>query len=181
MDRHGNEARIRAVDHTTADSDLQALLAKTHAPGSQPLNVMLTLALRPPLMSRFNGLITEIVLRGTLPGRDREIVILAIAARAGCSYEFTQHEPLGLREGVTADEIALLRDGTGDEETWSPEDRDLLAFAADMVAGGDVSAELWEELSARYTEPELVELALIGGIYTGLASFLKALQIEVEG
>ena len=49
--------------------------------------------------------------RNDLPAREREIVILRTGFLCKSGYEWTQHVRIGLREGLTEDEIARIKQG----------------------------------------------------------------------
>jgi alkylhydroperoxidase family enzyme len=84
--------RIKPLAHHP--EDLAALLAKTlAAPSGEPYNLFTTLAHHPKLLSRFNALGGLFMAHNELPTRDREIVILRVAARTRCAYEWGSTSP----------------------------------------------------------------------------------------
>jgi len=95
--------RIQPVDLDSLDDDQRDAL---QALGPSPLNIFRTLAQAPKALSRFlewgNYVLSR---RNSLPSREREIVILRVGFLCRSGYEFTQHKAIGLREGLTADEI----------------------------------------------------------------------------
>ena len=51
----------------------------------------------------------HLLFSSTLPPRLRELAILRVAHRTDSEYEWGQHVKIGLREGLTEDEIAGVR------------------------------------------------------------------------
>ena len=76
--------------------------------GGEPFNIFRTLARHPKLMKRAMVLATGLLVKGNLPPRIREIVILRVAWRTGSDYEWGQHVRIGLDSGLARDEIDAL-------------------------------------------------------------------------
>ncbi|HTN99478.1 MAG TPA: carboxymuconolactone decarboxylase family protein, partial [Microthrixaceae bacterium] len=76
--------------------------------GDNALNLFKTLANHPKLMRswlRFGG---QLLQRSTLSDRERELVILRVAARCGSAYEWGQHVGIARHAGLSDDEIRLI-------------------------------------------------------------------------
>ncbi len=69
--------------------------------------------------------------KGTLPPREREIVILRTGFLCRSGYEWTQHVPIARRAGLTDDEIARIKLGA-DAPGWSAPDAALLRATDDL-------------------------------------------------
>lgn len=158
----------------------QELLAKTLAsPDGQPLNIFATLARHPRLLSRFNALGGLFLAKGLLPARERELVILCVAHRTRCVYEFGQHVVIGRAAGLIDDEIERVL-GRRDDPAWSADDRALLAFADELLETDRVSDAAWSSVAERWNEAQLLELVLLVGFYRMTAGFLNAVRVEPE-
>ena len=113
--------------------------------------------------------------RGSLPARDREIVILRSAWGSGSEYEFGQHVIIGRRAGLTDDEIgALATEGA----TWPAHDAALVAVADEVHRDAVVSGATWEALATEYDEQQLIEVILLAGFYRMLAGLLNTVGVE---
>jgi len=144
----------------------------------RPLNIFATLAHHPALLTRFSRFGGYLLVRGLLPAREREIVILRVGWRSGSVYEFGQHTIIGRGVGLTDDEIArLARDGDAD---WSAEDAALVALADELCAINTVSDATWAALASRWGHPELVELLVLAGFYRLVSGFLRAAGVELD-
>lgn len=115
---------------------------------------------------------------GELEPRDRELVVLRVAALTGSDYEFAQHVVIGRRAGLSDAEIAATT--AADIEGWSEQDRLLLRFADEMLAADVVSDETYVALEERFTTQQLLELLLLPGFYRMLAGALRTLRVAPE-
>ena len=163
-------APVRDPDRETAD-----LLAKTLVGDGPPLNVFTTLARHPRLLKRFNVLGGFFLTRGSLPARDREIIVLRSAWRSGSEYEFGQHVLIGRRSGLTDAEIDALATERAD---WPAHDAALVAVADEVDRDAVVSSATWEALLASYDEQQLIEVVLLAGFYRMLAGLLNTVGVE---
>jgi alkylhydroperoxidase family enzyme len=142
------------------------------------LNIFRTLAHNRPLLKGFLSLGAKLLTDGTLPAREREIVILRAGWRCGSEYEFGQHTTIGLNAGLTAAEIDRLADAGSGE--WSDEDAALISMVDDLCDDDAVSEPTWTRLAARWSEPELIELVLLAGYYRLVSGFLNSAQVALE-
>lgn len=171
-------ARILPVEQP--DAEQQELLSKTLiGPDGRALNIFATLAVHPHLLKRVNALGGLFMAHGSLTPREREIVILRTGFRAGSEYEWAQHAVIGLRCGLTSEEIARVRVPESDAD-WTADEQALLAVADELCARDDVSDGTWSALEGRYTQPQLLELVMMVGFYRMLAGYLRAVRVEVE-
>jgi AhpD family alkylhydroperoxidase len=116
---------------------------------------------------------------GTLPRHESELVILRVAHLRQCTYELEHHVRLGRRAGVDATILAQVFAGP-DHPAWGGRHRALLSAVDALVQTGDLDDDRWRWLRVHYTEPELVELCLLVGHYTMLATVIAALRIAPD-
>ena len=106
--------RVQPLKDDELTEEQREALAPMTAGGGPVLNIFRTLARAPKALTRFNewgGYVLS--RRNSLPAREREIVILRVGVLCKSGYEFTQHTRIGLREGLSADEIARIKQGAG--------------------------------------------------------------------
>ena len=165
--------RIPPVTHPTGAA-LAELDAWRSPDGTVP-NVFATFAHHPALMHHFNALGGQLLFHGALSVRERELVILRVAARTHCDYELFHHERIARGVGLSDDEI---------EQVTAPEAPTELRVLTDVVdqliATFDVNDQAWQAASARWSEPELIELIVMAGFYTALAGFLNSARIQID-
>lgn len=172
--------RIRPV--TDPDAGVQQLLDATAVPGGggdgTPLNIFATLAHNPRVMRRSNQLGGTLLFRGSLPERDREIVILRVGWNCRSVYEFGQHTLIGARSGLEQEEIRAL--AGGDTGGWSRHDRALVALADDLCEHDCVSDATWAVLSERFGSQEMVEVVVLAGYYRLISGFLNSTGVQPD-
>jgi 4-carboxymuconolactone decarboxylase len=172
-------ARIGPV--TDPAPEVAATLAKTMSGADGvPLNIFATLAHHPRLLKRFNVLGGMFLAHGELPARERELVVLRTAWRAGSEYEWGQHVVIGARAGVTEAEMQALTRPLA-EGDWSSGDTVLLTFADEVLDRVDVSDETWGATCRSLSRAQIIELTMLVGFYRMVAGFLNVVRVEREG
>ncbi len=146
--------------------------------GTGPPNIFTTLARHRKLFRPWLRFAGRLMPRGTLPRRDTELVILRVAHNCGCDYEFAHHEHIAQREGLSAQDVAGVRDGSGAFTGRQA----LLIRAADELHSEQraISDELWDALRAEYPDTGLIELCMLIGHYEMLAMTLNTLRVQPE-
>ncbi|MCB0977231.1 MAG: carboxymuconolactone decarboxylase family protein [Acidimicrobiales bacterium] len=145
--------------------------------GDEDMNLFATLAHHPRLLRRWSQFGGLLLFGGTLPGRDREVLILRTAFNTGADYEWGHHVELGTAAGLTPEEIRSLATAEPD----LPEADRLLVTAADELhATNVISDPTWASLAARYETQQLIELCMLVGQYHLVAFTLNSLGIERE-
>jgi AhpD family alkylhydroperoxidase len=149
------------------------------AGGGEPPRVFTTLARHRRLFRRWLWFAGALMPGGTLPRAEAELVILRVAHNSGCEYEWMQHERLAQRAGLSAAQIARVRDGA-DASGWTARQALLLRAADELHAERRIGDALWEELAGVYDERELIELCLLVGHYEMLAMTLRSLEVQPD-
>jgi alkylhydroperoxidase family enzyme len=146
----------------------------------QPPHVFTTLARHRRLFRRWLWFAGALMPRGTLPRRDSELVILRVAHNTGSEYEREQHERIGRQVGLSAEEIARVREGAG-AAGWSQRQAALLEASDQLHASREIGDELWGRLEAMLDERQLIELCMLIGHYEMLAMTLNSLRVQPDG
>src|SRR5882724_338589 len=112
---------------------LSFVLSRWKAGGADArgMNVLGTLARHPPLAKAFLTFNAHISSATTLPERVREIAVLRASWLRQSEYEHVQHVILGLRAGLTEEDVERVRLGP-DADGWSPEDADIIRVVDDL-------------------------------------------------
>jgi len=143
------------------------------------LNIFRTLVRAPKALTRFNAWGGYVLSRrNDLPPREREIVILRIGYLCKSGYEWTQHHRIGLREGLTAEEIERIKQGAG--AGWSPADAALIKVADELHADQFVTDPTWAELSAHFTPKQCMDAVFTAGQYTQVSMFLNTFGVQLD-
>lgn len=112
----------------------------------------------------------------SLPGRLRELVILAVANARGSEFEWAAHRRLAAAAGVTGEEISAMEAG-GVPEGLSAAEGAALEFARSLLREADADEELHSAVEAHFGEAGVVELVVLVGYYDLLATLLRVLRV----
>jgi alkylhydroperoxidase family enzyme len=143
-------------------------------------NVFRVLLHHPPVADVFARLVQAVVLDGTLDPRLREMAIMRAAWLRGSAYEWASHYGISLRIGMSDDEIVAVRSGPSAAGLAASE-RAVLALVDEIVTVGFASSEvLGAARGAAGSDSAFLELLVIPGCYSALASILDALQVPLD-
>lgn len=148
--------------------------------GLPPLNIFRTLARAEPIAAAFHALGGHLLQSGSLPPREREIVILRTGWRSASEYEFGQHTRLGQQAGLTEQEIARLADADADAGSWSNDDALLVALVDELCDDNVVSDATWTGARARWSEAHMLELLVLVGFYRLVSGLLTSVGVALE-
>ena len=165
------------------EPEIQASLEKWMPPGAdvEPLKLFRTLMVHPELAARMRPLGAALLGHPTVEPREREIVIHRATARAGAEYEWGVHAvAFGRPLGLTDDQIRASATGTADDPAWAERDRLLVRLADELHDTATVSDELWGELAAEWSPPQLIELVVCAGWYRLISQLINATGVELE-
>ena len=107
--------------------------------------------------------------------RVREAVILTVATLLECEFERSAHEQLGANAGLSATDLETIRTDGGKELTGELGLATQIARA--LVLEHRIPDALFARAKARWSEPELVDLASLIGYYQFLAAVLNAFEV----
>ena len=117
---------------------------------------------------------------GSLQRRHTELVILRVGWRCRCRYEWGQHVAIGLREGLSRDDIRRVADGPS-SPGWRPQEQLLLLATDQLLDGHRLDADTWRALSAWLPAAQMIELTMLVGHYAMLAGLLNSLELPLDG
>ncbi len=153
-------------------------------PGSEiePLALFRTLNVHRELASRMRPLGAGILgSRATVPLALRELMIDRTCALAGAEYEWGVHaSAFGAAAGLDEQRLRATAAGGSGEAGWDPGQRAVLALAEELHGTSTISEELWAELSARFSEQQIIELVVTAGWYHVIAYVCNGLRVPLE-
>jgi len=174
-----SEPRIAPLTDAEMDEDQRELVAPMAATG-RVLNIFRTLARTPKAAKGFlawgNYILSR---RNDLPAREREIVILRTGFLCKSGYEWTQHVAIGLRDGLTAEEIARIKVGA-EAPGWSAADAALIRAADDLHKDQFISNASWAGLKAHFTDKQCMDVVFTTGQYTQVSMILNSFGIQLD-
>ncbi|MDD9368638.1 MAG: carboxymuconolactone decarboxylase family protein [Acidimicrobiales bacterium] len=143
------------------------------------LNILGTLARHPALTRAYHTFNGHVLFATTLSLRQRELLVLRVAAVRQAEYEWAQHVVIGEDVGLEPDEIARVGAGP-DAPGWSPFDAALLRAVDELVADAKIAGPTWQVLSGELDEQQLMDVVFTVGAYDLLAMAMRSFQVELD-
>jgi len=153
---------------------------RSRRPGGKLLNLDRILLHSPNFTKGWNTMFAAIRGQLALPGKLRELPIMAIAVLNKADYEWVQHEPEFLKAGGTREQLAALKDLKADPKLFDATELAALQLTIEMTR--DVQAKKATIDKVRSLLPDQQVVELIGTIagYNMVSRFLLATGVEVE-
>jgi 4-carboxymuconolactone decarboxylase len=129
-----------------------------------------------PLAQGWEGMLTAIRNRSTVPADLRELMILRVAVLNRASFEFDAHVPHALKAGVDQDKINDVR-SIALSERFNEEERLVLSLTDHMTRDVEVPEDIMSQVTARYGAQQVVETVATIAAYNMVSRFLVALNV----
>ena len=158
---------------------LAATLASMMPPGIEPLALFRTLAHNPRVLEKVRA--GNLLDRGSITRRDRELVILRTTARCGAEYEWGVHVAFfSARVGLSDAEVAATVTADAEDAVWAPRDALLIRLSDALHDRATIPDDLWAALAAEWDAEQLIELIVLAGFYHTISFVVNALQVGAE-
>jgi alkylhydroperoxidase family enzyme len=143
------------------------------------LNALGMFAHHPALTRAFNTFNGHVLFATTLSTRQRELLVLRVAAVRHSAYEWAQHVILARDAGLTDDEVQRVADDpTG--AAWVPLERALLAAVDELLADARITDDTWATLAADLDEQQLLDVVFTVGAYDLVAMAFRSFDVELD-
>jgi alkylhydroperoxidase family enzyme len=184
-------ARIPPLPPKEWSPDMRGALAALEPPeprlplprrdGDRPkaLNALGTLARYPALTRAYHTFNGHVLFATSLSARQRELLVLRVAAVRQAEYEWAQHVVQAGDAGIDAGEIARVAEGP-DAPGWSPIERAMLSAVDELVDGAEITDATWKVLAGEFDEQQLMDLVFTVGAYDLLAMAFKSFGVELD-
>ncbi|MEK6788196.1 MAG: carboxymuconolactone decarboxylase family protein [Pseudomonadota bacterium] len=116
---------------------------------------------------------------GQVPRVDTELVILRVGWNCRSRYEWGQHVDIGLRAGVSAEDIARIPLGA-DAPGWEPHLKALMQACDEFHHERMIGEASWAVLEAHYGPRLLLEVVMLIGHYEMLAGVLNSTGLPLD-
>jgi alkylhydroperoxidase family enzyme len=169
--------RIKPVD-PPYPQEMQADFDKLMR-GLPPLLLFRTVAKNPRVLQRMmaGGLLD----RGSISVRNRELMILRTTAKCGAEYEWGVHvAAYGSKAQWTEEQIYSSVHGGEEDACWNNEDQIVIRLSDQLHSTARVDDALWSDLSAFFTDEQLVELIMLAGLYHAVSFMINATGVQHE-
>ena len=175
-DQWGDDVRagIAALRPASATQELRRSKG-----GPKGLNVLGTLAQHPTLMHAYHSFNGHILYTNSLDARQRELLVLRVAARRGAEYEWAQHVHIARDAGLTDDEIGRIAAGEQSAD-WSPLDGAMLRAVDELLADARITDGTWSDLARELDRHQLMDLVFTVGAYDLLAMAFRSFGVELD-
>ena len=149
--------------------------------GDRPkgLNALGMLAHHPTLTTAFNTFNGHILFGTTLSPRQRELLVLRVAAIRRSTYEWEQHVVLAGDAGLSPEDIDRIAIGPG-AEGWSELDRAFVRAVDELVGDALIADDTWAVLADELDDRQLMDLVFTVGTYDLLAMAFRTFGVELD-
>ena len=102
-----------------------------------------------------------------------QLAVLIIAREIDQQYEWSAHEPAGLRQGLEQSVIDVVKYNR-DVKSLSDKDATLITFGRTLYREHRVSSELWQKMIGHFGRQHTVQLMMIMGDYFRVGFMMNA-------
>ncbi|HMG54344.1 MAG TPA: carboxymuconolactone decarboxylase family protein [Kofleriaceae bacterium] len=151
--------------------------------GGKLLNLDRMLLHSPNFAKGWNGMFGAIRGQLTVPGKLRELCIMAIGTLNHADYEWAQHEPEFIKAGGTPAQLAALKNvatALKNDRLFDEAERATLALVDEMTRSIKVSDATMKRIRKQLPDDQVVELAGTIAGYNMVSRFVVALGVELE-
>lgn len=160
------------------DIDTAAALQAIMPPGMEPLKLFRTQARNLRVFKRMAA--GNLLDKGSISLRERELLILRTCARCGAEYEWGVHVAL-FAERAKLDAAAIAATlAPGENNTLSVQENLLLGAADALHDQAGIPDALWQKLAAHYSDGQLLEIVALAGFYHAISFMVNAARVELE-
>jgi alkylhydroperoxidase family enzyme len=121
----------------------------------------------------------QLLIRGALPPRERELIILRVLWLAGAPNPFGEHVELGKFVGLTDEEIERITVGSR-ASGWSEHEAAIVAGVEQLFERQALSDETWDILKRSWNDAQLIEFPLVVGQYVSSALVHNTLRTTIS-
>jgi AhpD family alkylhydroperoxidase len=143
------------------------------------LNTLGTFAHHPELAHAFLTFNGHVLGATTLSPRQREILVLRVAAVRRCAYEWAQHVAIARDAGLDDGEIARIAYGA-DAPFWGALDAALLRSVDELLDEGAIGEATWAVLAAELDARQLLDVVFTVGAYATVAMMMRSFDLELD-
>jgi 4-carboxymuconolactone decarboxylase len=174
--------RIPPLAENEADDDIEEIL-NALPPGAEgsigEYNIFRTIARHPDLFRSWVPFGGYLLVGGTIPGMERELMILRTAVRCRSSYEWGQHVRISERMGIGRETIDRVIGGP-DASGWTEHESVLIRAVDELHDDARISDSTWSAIAEEYDAAQLIELTMLIGQYHMVAFALNSLGVQLD-
>ena len=107
-----------------------------------------------------------------------QLAVLIIAREIDQQYEWSAHEPAGLRQGLEQSVIDVVKHNK-DVAGLTDKDATLITFGRTLYREHRVSSELWQKMVGHFGRQQTVQLMMIMGDYFRVGFMMNAVDQQL--
>jgi len=143
------------------------------------LNALGVFAYHPELARAFHTFAGHVLFASSLSPRQRELLILRVAAVREAAYEWRQHVILASDAGIAPEEVARIAEGP-EASGWSEVDRAMVKAVDELLGDAMVATGTWETLAGALEVEQLLDLVFTVGAYDALAMAFRSFGVPLD-
>jgi alkylhydroperoxidase family enzyme len=169
-------ARIPLVSRDALSADHENLVVSSLQPGKE-VNVYRAIANNPLVLAGFREFLGALWSESGLSDRQRELVILTVAAETDSAYEWHQHVNIATDVGLDSAEITALARGI--PTSLPVEEQALIAYTR-AVVHGYVTDVIYAAVADLFDENAIVGITATTAGYLALSRVIHSLGVPLE-
>jgi len=134
----------------------------------------------PEIAEKASRLNTLLRTYGKLERRLFELMVLTVARHYRAQFEWSAHEPMALKEGISAEIVEAIRTG-GVPKFARPDEQIVYDVVTEINKTGHVSRKTYDAALRRFGQSLLIELVTAAGLYTMVAILLNVFEAPLPG
>jgi 4-carboxymuconolactone decarboxylase len=179
----GKPPRITALREEEFGAEARALVSELHASldigDRTPSSDYFRTILRHPDLFRCQlRLGIQLLGKGMLDPRHRELAILRVGWLCRAPFEWGEHVELAKRLSVTSEDIQRVIQGSS-APGWNECERAIVRAVEELLNDQMVADDTWSVLAQHWTEPQLIEFLAVAGHYVATAFLQNSLRIRL--
>jgi len=172
-------ARVSFIEKGQGHPMVEDLYRKIETRGQRIINLYKVLGHCPYVGLNWQRLGNSLLKGEELSPRLRELAVLRVGDLAKSEYEVTQHIGIGLRAGLSQEQIDAIPDWEN-SNLFDDRERAVLAYTDEVERDIKVKDETFTALKSFFNDHTIVELTVAIGYYGMVSRFLVALEVELE-
>jgi len=172
--RQKEELTDLIADHTTGTAAADLAAQVKNLP-----EIVRTMLRHPTLFACQTDIGIQLLGRGALSPRDRELAVLRIGWLCQAPYEWGEHVHVAKSIGITSAEIERITQGSN-APGWNEHEQAILRAAEELREKAMISDATWTTLSKRLNDQQLIELPIVIGQYQTVAYYQNSLRLRLH-
>jgi alkylhydroperoxidase family enzyme len=113
---------------------------------------------------------------GTIPPRERELVVLRTTWLCRAPYAWGQHVENARHFGIATKEVERVTHGSS-ADGWSEHEAALLRAVEELLGDQSICDQIWDKLAQTWSDQQLIELPVLVGLYFTFAMQHNSIRV----